>query len=245
MFSVLFRICIVLGGGSVARADDVAADIARIHLQAIGGESRVMRLESFRAAGQSRVGEFTLDFQMWAQRPRSVRIEVMTQNQMLIQGWDGENEPWVQNGEGGEVQFMPSALASRFKLESAFDTPLIRPKERGYVLEYAGEDEVGERPVVKIFATRGLTDHSTLYLAADTYFIVRQDRVRNAPDGSRIDTQTSYGDFRPVLGVIMPHRIVVRENDSVVSDVLLNWMEPNPPLSNGDFAVPQPELSEE
>jgi len=32
-------------------ADDVADDIARIHIEAIGGEARVARLESFRAAG--------------------------------------------------------------------------------------------------------------------------------------------------------------------------------------------------
>lgn len=224
--------------GGLLRAEDLVEDIARIHIEAIGGESRVARLASFRAAGQSSVGDFTMDFQMWAQRPQSIRIEVMQQNQTLIQGWDGKNEPWLQNGANGVTELMPSALGARFKIESAFDTPLFRPKDQGYVLEYAGEGEVDGRPVVKLLATRNFTDQSTLYLAADTYFMVRQDRVRRESDGSSLKTQTFYQDFRPVLGVIMPHRILVQEGERLVSDVVLNWMEPNPPLGVEDFRMP-------
>ena len=65
-----------------------------------------------------------MDFQMWAQRPQSIRIEVMQQNQTLVQGWDGQNEPWLQNGANGVTELMPSALGARFKIESAFDIPL-------------------------------------------------------------------------------------------------------------------------
>lgn len=232
--------CLPMFGFSATRgwADAAAADIARIHVEAIGGRDRVERLESFRAAGQSRLGEVTLDFQMWAARPRSIRIEVMMQNQTLIQGWDGSGEAWIQGGVGGEVQPMPENVKDRFKSESEFDTPLVNPEERGYALEYAGEDEVGGRPVVKLLATRDFTDQSTLYLAADTYFIVRQDRVRIAPDGSRTATQTYYGDFRPVLGVIMPHHISVYEGERLTSDVTLNWIEPNPPREDDLFRAP-------
>lgn len=224
--------------GSFMRAEDLAEDIARIHIEAVGGEARVERLQSFRAAGQSTVGDFTMEFQMWAQRPQSIRIEVMLQNQKLVQGWDGESDPWLQNGANGVTELMPRALAARFKVESSFDTPLFRPKDQGYALEYAGEGEVDGRPVVKLLATRNFTDQSTLYLAADTYFMVRQDRVRSESDGSSINTQTFYRDFRPVLGVIMPHRILVYEGDRLVSDVELNWIEANPPLDSGDFRMP-------
>ncbi len=232
------NVVLLMLAASFSRADDIAADIARIHIDAIGGPVRVERLEGFRAAGQSRVGDFTMDFQMWAKRPSSIRIEVMMQNQTLLQGWDGENSPWIQGGVNGAPQEMPPDLATRFKIESAFDTPLFNPEERGFVLEYAGEDQVRDRPVVKLLATRNITDQCTLYLAADTYFIVQQDRVRYEPGGSRVLVETQYGGFRPVLGVIMPHRIVVMEEGEVVSDVMLNWMEPNPPIEDAEFQMP-------
>lgn len=237
LFRILFWSAIT--GMSVAhlRADAVAADIARIHVEAIGGQERIDRLHSFRAAGQSQLGDVTLEFQMWAARPRSIRIEVMMGNQVLVQGWDGRHEPWIQNGRDGAGQLMPDAVKTRFKSESDFDTPLINPETRGFALEYAGEDEVGGRPVVKLLATRDLTDQSTLFLAADTYFIVRQDRVRLAADGTRVATQTLYGDFRPVLGVILPHQLRTYEGETLVSDVMLNWIEPNPPIEPTMFSL--------
>ncbi|MBT5904153.1 MAG: hypothetical protein HOH58_18800, partial [Opitutaceae bacterium] len=140
--------------------------------------------------------------------------------------------------QDGPAGVMPTALGARFKVESAFDTPLFRPAERGFLLEYAGEDEVDGRPAVKILATRDLIDQSTLYLSADTYFILRQDRTRRQDDGPALRVQTFYSDFRPVLGVIMPHRIAVKEGERIVSDVVLNWMEPNPPLDESDFRMP-------
>ena len=220
------------------RADDVAEDIARIHIEAIGGQERVARLESFRGAGQSQVGDFVMEFQMWAARPRSIRIEVNMQNKTLVQGWDGQGDPWIQNGQDGPAGVMPGALGEQFKIGSSFDTPLFRSTERGYTLEYAGEDEVDGRPAVKILATRDLTNQSTLYLSADTYFILRQDRTRREDDGSALRVQTFYNDFRPVLGVIMPHRISVQEGDRMVSDMVLNWMEPNPPIDESDLRMP-------
>ncbi len=223
--------------GTSLRAEALAVDIARIHVEAIGGQERVDRLESFRAAGQSRLGEVTLDFQMWAARPRSIRIEVMMGNQTLVQGWDGYAEPWIKGGMEGDPQPMPANVKERFKSESDFDTALVNPVKRGFALEYAGEDEVDGRPVVKLLATRNLTDQSTLFLAADTYFIVRQDRVRFSADGVRVETQTYYDDFRPVLGVIMPHQISVYEDGRLSSSVTLNWIEPNPPMEPEMFGA--------
>lgn len=228
----------MLIGSGVSRASDIAQDIARIHLEAMGGEERLARLESFRTAGVSRVGDFEMSFQMWAARPNLLRIEMTTGPQTLIQGWDGEGEPWVQTGLSQPPQRMAPELKERFTSEADFDDPLFRPAERGYVLEYAGEGEVDGRPAVKLLATRDLTDQSTLYLAADTYFIVRQDRRRPALDGTMIETQTFYGDFRPVMGVILPHGIVVKEGERIMSEVALTWMEPNPPIDEGWFSPP-------
>ncbi len=226
--------------GATAQTDNaVAKDIARIHVEAIGGVDRLNRLSALRAAGESRVGGQEMDVQLWARRPRAVRIEVESQGLLMIQGWNGEGEPWLQAGEDGKARLMPPPLAEAFKVEAEFDDPLIRSEERGYVLDYAGEDEVGARPVVKLIATRSARDQSVLYIAADTYFIVRQDRVQLRPDGSRSETQTFYGDFRPVQGVILPHKIVVWAGEEQVSETHLNWMEANPPLEDAMFVMPE------
>ena len=218
---------------------DVTKDIARIHVEAIGGHERLVRLSALRAAGESTVGGQQMEFQMWARRPNAVRIEIEAQGLLLTQAWSGEGEPWLRAGEKGEARVMPRALAEAFKAEAEFDDPLFQSEERGFVLDYAGEDEVAQRPVVKLIATRSAAEQSILYLAADTYFIVRQDRVQLRPDGSRTETQTFYGDFRPVQGVILPHKVVVWSGEELVSETVLNWMEANPPLDADLFIKPE------
>ncbi len=220
-------------------SSDVARDIARIHVEALGGMERLEKLTSLRAGGETVAGGQTVDFQMWARRPNAVRLEVESNNLMLIQAWDGEGKPWMQAGEESPAREMPPVMADAFKADAEFDDPLFRPEERGYVLDYAGEDEVGGRPVVKLIATRSASDQSVLYLAADTYFIVRQDRVHLRPDGSRTETQVFYGDFRPVAGVIFPHKVITWVGDDMVSDTSLSWMEPNPPAEDSLFTMPE------
>ena len=241
-FASLFLSLGLVVGAAWAQTDHVtkvARDIARIHVEAIGGVDRLTRLESLRTAGETKAGGQELEFQMWARRPNAVRIEIEAKDLMMIQGWDGKGEPWIQAGENGQARPMQPVLASAFKLEAEFDDPLFNAEERGYVLDYAGEDEVGGRPVVKLIATRSASDQSVLFLAADTYFIVRQDRVQLRPDGSRSETQTFYGDFRPVQGVILPHKILVWAGEELVSDTELNWMEANPPVDDALFTMPR------
>ncbi len=239
--SLFLSVSLVVGGLRAQTEPDsnVAKDIARIHVEAIGGVDRLTRLAALRTAGQTQAGGQELEFQMWARRPNAVRIEIEADGLLMVQAWDGEGEPWIQAGEDGEARPMPPALAGAFKLESEFDDPLFNPEERGYVLDYAGEDEVGGRPVVKLIATRSASDQSVLFLAADTYFIVRQDRVQLRPDGARSETQTFFGDFRPVQGVILPHKILVWAGEELVSDTELNWMEANPPVDDSLFVMPE------
>ncbi|MCC5025305.1 MAG: hypothetical protein J6386_22090 [Candidatus Synoicihabitans palmerolidicus] len=67
----------VLGGGVLkAEGSDVATDNARIHVEAMGGLERVMRLKSLRTGEQIRTADQELEFQMWAERPNCVRVEI-------------------------------------------------------------------------------------------------------------------------------------------------------------------------
>jgi hypothetical protein len=226
------------GLGLGLRADDLAGDIARIHIEAIGGKERVERLTGFRAAGAVRAGGREMEFQMWAERPNRIRIEVTRGPVTLIQGWDGENAPWLREGAEGQMMEMKGAMAADFEADSDFDDPLFQAGARGYSVEYAGEQEVEGGAVVKLLVTRDATDQSVFYLASDTYFIIRQDRTQRLPNGETKSTQTYFDDFRPVLGVTMPHSIVVQSGDKILNQTVLSWIEPNPPMESDVFRKP-------
>lgn len=218
----------------------LAGDIARIHVEAIGGESRLLRLDSLRAAGVTRVGEAVMDFTLWAQRPNRIRIEVTESGRTLVQGWDGGAEaPWVRNGDDAAVVRLEGAVRDSFVAEAEFDSPLFQPETRGIALEYLGEETMDGQKIVRLSATPKEGEPLTLFLAADTYFIVRQDRKQPLSDGGSLETQTYFADFRPVLGVILPHRITVCAGERTLHEVILNWMEPNPPVGPDTYAAPK------
>lgn len=239
LFSGLILSGLAIGLPSAAWADDLAGDIARIHVEAIGGKERVERLKSVRGAGLVRLGDNEMDFQMWAARPNLIRIEVARGPVTLVQGWDGKNEPWLQEGTSGQLITMQGQIAVDFKADSEFDDPLFRPKERGYTVEYAGEEEMEGGSVVKLLVTRSVSDQITLYLASDTYFIVREDRKQRLLSGDVDETQTYYDDFRPVLGVTLPHSITMQSGDKILSQTVLTWIEPNPPVEDGFYRKPE------
>ena len=233
----LSLLALVCSGG--VKANDLAGDIARIHVEAIGGMERVDRLKSIRAAGAVRLGTNEMEFQMWAERPNRIRMEISRATVTLVQGWDGKNEPWLREGTAGQMITMKGQIAADFKADSEFDDPLIRSKERGYTVEYAGEEDVEGGSVVKLLVTKSVSDQVTLYLASDTYFIVREDRKHTLLNGEIDETQTFYNDFRPVLGVTLPHAITMQAGDEVLSQTVLNWIEPNPPIDEGFYSKPK------
>ena len=236
----MFRLgcwCALVGLLSVRLTADTAQDIARIHVESIGGLARLERFESLRSSGTTHMAGQILDIQMWAERPNRVRIESEVARDVLVQAWDGEHEPWIQVGRSGEARPLAPLAAAQFRAEADFYDPLYRPEERGFTLDYAGEDRIGDQTVLKLLVTRNLTEEFLLHLAADTYFILRRDEMRQV-GGQRIQTQTSFGDFRPVLGVIFPHRITVRSAEGVLYETVLDWTEGNPPIDPNIFAMP-------
>src|SRR5471032_3339999 len=67
---------------TIARADQ-AADIARIHLEAIGGRERVDKLRGLRVTGFVVVGDKRVRFVMIAARPDRVRLETASDGRTL------------------------------------------------------------------------------------------------------------------------------------------------------------------
>jgi hypothetical protein len=50
--------------------------------------------------------------------------------------------------------------------------------------------------------------------------------------------ETRYEDFRPVAGVIMPHRIVVIADGKLLHKTVLQQLEPNVSVPAGCFTMP-------
>jgi hypothetical protein len=219
---------------------DQAADLARVHMEAMGGAARIAQLSALQATGSVKIGDRTLRIGLVAQRPNRVRTIVQAEGYMLIQAYDGVNPPWQldANAKSSGPQLIGEAAAQNFADDAEFDDPLISPPQRGYSIDYAGTTEVNGRRIIRLLVTHRLTETFELELDGETYFIIRRLSTRRLADGREIKFETRFADFRPVAGVIVPYRIGVYAGDRLVSETVLDSVEANPPLAAAVFSRP-------
>ncbi len=229
---------------ALARADQ-ATDIAQIHLEAIGGRQRIAALTGLRMSGVVVVGETRVRFTMIAARPNRVRLETGGNGRTLINATDGEEAPWEFDTGTWPPRYraMNEAAAKSFTADAEFDDPLVAGAARGFTLEYAGETEVDGQKMLRVLVTRKLADTFALLLDEETYFIVLRVEQRTTAGGRKRQIITRYDDFRPVDGILLPHRLTVMTDGRVEQQMVMEKIETNPEVTPETFTRPKPARS--
>ena len=239
MRAVLLIVCFC-SGLSLAWADR-AEDLARIHVEAIGGKKRIDALKGLRATGNVVVGGKQVRFTMTAARPDKVRLETEAGGRTLVQGTDGKEAPWEFDTGTWPPQYraMPDTTAKTFVADAEFDDPLITGPARGFSLDYAGEVNVGDRKLLRVLVTRKLRDTYSILLDPQTYFIVMRVDQRITAGGRSAAVVTHYEDFRPVDGVLLPHQVTIAIDGKKTQQTKITRIDANPPLTEDTFSRPK------
>jgi len=220
----------------LARAD-FAQDLMRIHTESIGGRERIGELKTLKGSGVTRNDDGELKFVLWAARPNRIRTEIVSGTRTISQGWDGAGDPWIADSQTKRITRLGGVSAWDFKIDAEFDDPLVPGPGRKISVDYAGEVEVEGRTLLKLMVVQNFTSSSLVFLDPATYLIVRRDIVRNQKGGNVV-VRTEYSDYRPVAGVLLPHRVVVSQGDKRIRETVIEKMEPNPVLPADIFKGP-------
>ncbi|MFA6287391.1 MAG: hypothetical protein WC661_08390 [Opitutaceae bacterium] len=216
---------------------DFADDLARIHMEAIGGKKSLLELKALRATGVTKILGEELSFVMWAARPNLIRTETTSKGRVLTQGYDGVNPPWMVDSKAGVVREMGAVAARVFEADVEFDDPLVLRGARKISMDYAGEAEIDGKPVFKLLVTENFTVTFTLYLDRSTYFIIRRDMIKPGSRGPET-VVTEYSDFSQLNGVMLPYRIVQKVDGQVRYETIMAHIDANPPIMPGLFSRP-------
>lgn len=235
---LLVLLGVTFGWGSAGAIEP--DQLTRIHLEAIGGGERLAKLTTLRARGYVRIENRYLQFTLLAERPNRVRMETHTLDHVIVQATDGVNPPWQMDprDEPPQSRLITGVEAREFAADAEFDDPLVNSAEKGYTLDFAGETAWDGRPAIRLLVTRRLVDSFYLFIDPETFFIVGKQAVRRLDYGREIKMETFYRDFRPVAGVIMPHRILVHADGKFLHETVIQKVEPNVPLPAGSFTRP-------
>lgn len=222
---------------------DPAADIAQIHLEAIGGRARLAALVGLRMSGVVVVAssDQRLRFSMIAGRPSRVRLEIQQKGRTLVTATDGVEPPWEFDTGSWPPRYreMDAAAARGFLADAEFDDPLVAGPARGFALDYAGEVEVDGRKLLRVLVTKSLADTFTLLVDPETYFISMRVEQRTTTAGRKRQIVTRYDDFRPVEGVLLPYRITIVTEGRVEQQMVVEKIEANPGFTPETFTRPK------
>lgn len=219
---------------------DRAADLVRIHTEAIGGKERIDALSAMRATGRVVAGGKMMHFTIVAARPDKVRIETEKDGRTLVQATDGKRSPWEFDTGQWPPQYrdMAPEIAKTFATDAEFDDPLVAGAARGFSVDYAGEVNSSGKKLIRLLVTHNLTESFSLLLDPDTYFIVRRVQEKKGKFGDPIFVVTYYADYRPVDGVLVPHKIALATNDRVEQEMQIDTIEANPEIAPDTFTRP-------
>lgn len=242
MFARFLRLALIglpMIAGRLPGADR-AAEIAALHREAIGGAERIEALSSYRADGTVTAGGRRVRFTLLAARPARVRLETGANGRTLVQGTDGEEPAWEFDTGTWPPRYrpMPEAVARTFVADAEFDDPLVAGAERGFAVEYAGEVEEGGRRFARLTVTRRLRETFTLHVDLETCLIHRRIDERTSAGGRPRVITTQYEDFRPVEGVLLPHRVVVLTDGRLTQETRIDAITARPTLSPDTFRRP-------
>lgn len=225
---------------AVVRADQ-ATDLANIHVEVIGGRERIAALKALRATGYVFAGGKKVRFSQITARPNRVRQEIGAAGRSLVQASDGATAPWKFDTGVWPPRYaeMPAGEAKLFTADAEFDDPLVAGAERGYVFDYAGEVTVGGRKLLRLLVTKKMAESFSLLLDAENYFIVARLDRRTSPAGRAIEIATRFDDFRPVEGVLLPHKVSVLTEGKIVQQIVIEAIVANPEVTDETFARPK------
>lgn len=219
-----------------ARAEELVA----IHVEAIGGRARIAALHAVRANGEVIAGNKRMRFTMTAARPASVRLETDEGGRTLVQVTDGRHPPWEFDTGHWPPQYrdMPATSARTFAEDAEFDDPIVGGAARGFTIEYAGETAMDGRKYLRLLVTRRLTQTFALLLDNETFLIAQRIEEKKNPLGGTAHLVTLFDDYRPVDGVLMPHRIAFFVDGRPKQQTVIDSVEANPELGEDTFVRP-------
>ncbi len=232
---------ILINATPKSAAEKQADELIGKYIQARGGIDKLKAINTVRFTGKIRLGPgFEAALTMENARPDKKRTEFVLQGMTGIQTYDGKNG-WVVNPFLGKTAPEPvtgSELES-LRWQADFDGALIDYETKGYRVEFAGQEDVEGSPAYKLKLTRKNGEISFFYLDTEMLQLFRESH-KTTINGQVVESDTDYGDYKAVGGVLFAHSISTRAKNSPgpAQVMSIEKIEINPSLPDTRFGKP-------
>ncbi len=172
-------------------------------------------------------------------RPNKMRMEFTIQGMTGIQAYDGKSGWSVMPFMGKtEPEAMSDEDMRQAEDQADMDGMLVDYKEKGHQVEMIGKEDVEGTPAYKLKVTKKNGDVVNVYIDAESYMDIKESGKVKAR-GQEIESQTTFGDFKKVDGLIFPYSIEQKPQGAPAGMVIaISKIEINPTVEASRFAKP-------
>jgi len=223
----------------IAAQEPALEELLARHYAAIGGLERWKAVGSLRLTGTMTAGPIRAPFVLVTKRPAKSRLDFMVRGRAGVQAFDGETAWIVMPVEGdGAPQRMPEEQAREMREQSDFDGPLVDNRAKGHSIELLGQDTIDGTPVHVLRVRLGSGEVRTYSIDAEHWLPIRVNGTRNVR-GSEVAFLTTFGDYREVEGLVIPHSISsVLQGTPAAQTLTVERVEVNVELPDSLFTMP-------
>lgn len=181
-------------------------EILDCHYQARGGAAwdklRTLKLEGTYSAFST-----PAPFTLYRARQGDYRFETTLLDQPAVEAFHGST-PWMLYPLLGFSWPIPAPPAEAVRMGGMrdFDGPLIHAREKGNAVRLVQLTDFEGTPVYHLEMNTAHGTEETWYLAIDSCLGIGRE-APTSDFGRPMIGRTYYSDFRPVAGVLLPHRI--------------------------------------
>jgi len=202
------------------------------------GQAKLLEVKTMVMKGKSMQMGMETPFTQTMKRPGKSYLEVPIQGMMMKQGFDGEKAwmtaPWTGSTDPMELS---GIQVKSMKLQSDIDGQLYNWKEKGYQAVLEGTEDMEGIKVYKIKLTDSDGDVYVNYMDAENWIILKtKSTIQN--QGSTIEAETFYSNYKEIDGIIMPFAIESKMNGQTVSTIMVEEIVFNVDVDDSIFAMP-------
>jgi len=204
------------------------------------GEDKVLQMQNIYSKGKVMQFGMELEYTNYVTRSGKYYMEVPIQGQLMKNGFDGEVAwmvaPWT--GTLDPIELTGLQLKS-LKRQADMDGMLYHYAEKGYTTTLEGTEDLEGTTVYLIKQVDADGDIFVHYLDAENYVLLKT-KATLAYQGSTIEAETGYSNYKPVDGVLLPFSLESKVNGQTQSTVVIEEYAFNKPIDDALFMKPAP-----
>lgn len=236
--------CLALLAASAALAADLTADqIVARNIAARGGLTAWRGVSGITMSGEMDAGgkqDVRLPFVLSMKRPHKSRLEIIFQDKMALQVYDGAKgwkfRPFLNRDDVEPFTVAEAKSAAAVDL----DGPLVDYAKKGTRVELMGMEAVEGKNAYKLRLTPKASPPLNLWVDASSFLEVKIDGEPRKLDNKMHKVAIFYRDYKTVSGLTVPHTLeTVVEGVPQTHKINFKTVKVNPPLEDALFAMRQ------